>query len=807
MSINYNLRSQANLGARISSVDESLVERINQRSTMTLNIEFLPLAQGKDCLRAMNTNTVSGSAVGSQVTTAQEASNMLQANSQQHLTAMAPTSNFTTPAMTFGDVGITVDHDYGGHSGQSNSVGEFNETQLLERQTLIAEFDWAITDVVSTGDSWQTFDLLDNLFNTARNQAVLEQFGYFRADIECTVRLNSNQFYFGALMATVVPTGNTGQTMEERSVLDPMTISASSAESAVKTWHYSFPDAWLTQGRSFSSTNYPVYLNVDVLCPLTQANAAMPDHISVFVWARFVNVKLAYPHPSAESSKSLATMMTSLPSYPTVKRSKARSIAHPADDTGGSVDEVVEAVRNVTLGDLTGAATKLFSGLSGFMFDKPDQYEAHMPVIQEPSTDLFITDIPDSNPYYGMYKDHYLDPGIGRMPLTRDFTVSEYAQIPGLRATNVVFTAKNDNALFNLASKTPLTNNDQFLIPFDYAVLSSRLHRGSVKVHLQFFTSAFFSGRFSVQVGNVNDYATPFSLPDYTSGISRVVNVKGDTTDSFLVPYLDSKWWEKGSQAQQLFINLESDITSTETAQDPIIRLAVWISAGDDHQFAFPRVVQQAEWATPVGLPVAESSIGSIFKDSFPPIVPNAVYNIDQGYCNNETLTTVSSICKRYSPLLYVEFPASFNEAMVDLDNDGSLSGTKLREYNAFRNTNFGNWRACFLFRSGGTRWRWYAPSVPSWIGIQWGLEYTVPDSPEDILRVGNDLVGRVTLPQLDAYPYKMLTSTASGDALYSYFVLGTSAITTSTTAMYVAARDDLQFGFPILPARKLIPT
>lgn len=746
------------------------------------------------------------------VTTSQQASVSTQASSPQELTNVAATTSFVTPTMTFGDVGVTKEHEYGSYFSEATSVGEFDQTVMAERQAPVTTLTWPMSATVQMGNTpLYSTNLLEFLSNYPRNASLIDQFLYMRADVEVTVRLNSNQFYFGSLMATLYPTNSTGGLLEQRAVLDPMIISASSAESIVKTWKYSFPQGWM-RIQDVQAGLYPLIFNLDVLNQLSTANSAMPDAINVFVWARFTNIKLAYPSdvdvtPEAQSGSGFSKFVGDMASnsLPTLKKGIEKNSKSPSDDSGSTIDKAVSAIKRINLGDAI-SSMKSFSGmLSGFVLDKPDMYTPLTRVVNDNNVDMYISDIPDVNTFVGMQSDHYLDPDKSRIPMSKDFSVSDYARIPGLRATNLVYSTINTNNVLQLVARSTTIPSTQFLTPLDFAAQCTVQWRGSVKVCLQFMTSSFFSGRFVVQYYNTLDSGPS---TDYSNGISRVINVKGDTVDCFTLPFLSFRRWYQATDGPSISLKLISQIASTDTAEDPQILVSVWLAGGDDVQFAYPST--SAAWSAPSEMPQAQTSVGSIFQESFPSINPGALGEVDEGFCTNETLGSISSICKRYAPLTYsLTYQDTFSEAIIDACPSADWTNAQLDAYLAFNDTFFGTWRQCFLYRSGGFRLRSFTPTASQ---VTTSADFTlweafIAGNGTILYRAPFDCLMRLTFPQVDRYPFRILNE-LDGTIPYDfqYFTVeptGTGVQYTGPSNPHlIAARDDLQFGFPILPAR-----
>jgi len=223
---------------------------------------------------------------------------------------------------------------------------------------------------------------------------------------------------------------------------------------------------------------------------------------------------------------------------PKVAVPKGNQATHPADDVGATIGNmatsVVDAVTSIPATIIDGAVGTLgsvidagASALLGALLDKPDQVDEQQAVIIEQSKDLFAADIPDTNVCFSLNKGRYVDPSPDRMPMSKNWTLLDYAKIPGYRLKQVFTTATGFNKYeFPLILDT--TTYDGLRTPLDYACQCAYLKRGSVKVMFQFFTSSFVSARFAVQLMRYDSDITLFD-PDYAYGLSKVINVNGDS--------------------------------------------------------------------------------------------------------------------------------------------------------------------------------------------------------------------------------------------------------------------------------------
>lgn len=773
-------------------------------------------------------------------TTATTSENGIQADSQQMLTKPVETSLMVTPTMMFGDIGTTVEQETGGYAERAHGVGEYEDKQLLERMVVLNTYSWTVG---AAAGNIANFDVTSALYFYLRNKAIMLLYQFFRTDIEITVKLNTNQFYVGALMLTLFPaTKSTGNTLAERAIMDPTVISASSAESVVKTWKWSWPYPWRGiwgQDADGSAQPHTVTLSIDNLFPLTVAQEGMPSVLSIQVWARFKNLKLMYPcnvaadsvlsakeerrsiqrrirakrHVFGEKEKIEAQSRRGSMYPPKIATPRGSQVTHPSQDPGTSLanlgTSLIDAVTSIpativdgAVGTLTGVIDAGAGALLGAFLDKPDQVDEQGAIIIEQSKDLFCSDIPDTNVCLSLNKAKYVDPSPSRMPMSKNWTLLDYAKIPGLRLL-YTFTNAGGSAgtvAFSLVQST--TFADQLRTPLEYACQCAYLKRGSVKLMLQFFTSAFISARFALQLARLDDDIEGFDA-DYAYGLTKVINVKGDTVDSITIPWLDSAWWSQIS-SRQIQISLISDIATTDTTSTPTIYMAAWIAAGDDFQFQFPIVPTHTGWSDGMSVE-AQASIGKMFEAEFPPIADNQVYDMDNGFSSSETIGYMTDVAKRYSPFDQVNGntnlqPTIFNVNILD-SHPNAAATANYAQYVGQRATFFGAMRECFLFRSGGYRYRrYYAPEGATVWNVQ-QADGTNHISTTYIQPF--DSTSRLTVPQVSTRPFIMFDdwSEAPGGMPQAGLSLNGQVQTSTSYIHYIAARDDVQFGYPILPS------
>jgi hypothetical protein len=723
----------------------------------------------------------------------------------QQLTSVASLVPFTTPTMTFGEVGEEIKQEIETYDCQAHSVGEFDETRVLQRERLVAEFNWLLG---STTSPMFSVDVDEELRNVPQNKAILDQFQYYRAGYEVTIRLNTNQFFYGAIMVTLYPTDRIGTTIYERAVLQPTLISASSAQAVVKKLDYPFHFAWNQVRKIDAQHNSRVYLVVDIACPLTQAKP-LDDTVKVGIWARFTDVKLAYPTDNTVESFRKAkerngeVQSSGRRSVPMVRSKPKSTTMHPIDPASSKIvttrsldhETIPEVVQNVkSLANFVADNWNVIATAAAFLLDKPEITKEVTRVINDPCYDMYATDTPDTSVPLSMYVDRYVDPSPSRMP-GKPMTVSEYARIPGTVIGNsgpmwTTFTGPTDfwQGIFPCPELSPIQSRST---PVGYTKLAHCKWRGSIKVALYFWTSAFITTRFKVEMLSGTDAMT---FPtNYDSGITKIVDVKGDTKCVLTLPWLNPDWWTPLGAAIYFRVTPIISIVGLDPAEQPYVYMNVFVAGGDDIQFAMPKPIDPAYWNAPASFSKVRSVKGEVqssvhedFSQTFPPIVPNCVYDIDRAYCTFENVGLVTDVCKRYS-----EAP-SYPVSHVSTNQFDAPDSDAIRA--SLSQTLFGQWRKAFLYRSGGLRVRWFparsTTTRKSLVLSNWDPFFgSITD-----YQVGEDGVARVTVPQIGNFPFVPI------DFPNHDPVIDIGEVPTAATPLYVAARDDIQLGYPVLP-------
>jgi len=338
--------------------------------------------------------------------------------------------------------------------------------------------------------------------------------------------------------------------------------------------------------------------------------------------------------------------------------------------------------------------------------------------------------------------------------------------------------------------------------PVSYLQFLHQWWRGSMRMQLHFFASAFTSARFLI----VWTPTISESNQSLTDTISQVVDVRGDTVVSFTLPYLSETDYlpltiggsSTPASVGTLQVSLYNDIVTADNTTDPVVDLVVFSATDADFQFHTP-VIPQATADYPfvysypnVTVPAfaarAKSSvqeqcdIRAEFKASFPPIVAGCSHYADNSYVATENPRMILDYMKRYQSVL----PNSSAVATAVLPGQYAPESTTI---GAWLVPLFGYWR-------GGLRYKVVNNETPTMMAARFG------DTSTDAYFAS----GTACLIQTN--PANVLDFSAPWTDLLPFRVQGSvntiqwpvDVPSPDDCYYYVAVRDDYSVGFLIPP-------
>lgn len=723
---------------------------------------------------------------------------------------------------------------------------------LLSRLRLVRSFNWS---AASTG-VLAVFDLEAALSSDPLLAPILNQFSLYRSDYLIKIRINTNQFYAGAMMVTYWPdTRGIGTYREQRQMFRPVTISLATQQAAEIQIPFLHPSQWLPtpRRRPFSPPNpTSTWICFEVLAPMNLSTPALSDVLEVDVFAQFLNPQVTlneshYPQskvvdsdlPSSLRGTNWRTLHQGVkpqsdptswevdadPAPPATKfahdsgakvhpQSKRKPRKAPRDlkpEPSTAARFVTEASRAIStsttpaedaqkkvenggnkpvpftelaptlssipiLGDVVGGlfdlirlgvdavgtAAPILSAvgpLIPMILDKPETTAETIRVFSTIGTDQFSSDVSSTAIAASCSQNSYLTPIVEPSIAMSNWTLAEYAMLPGIQFAGPLPTSVNLN-LYDGSH------------PLGYLTRLFNLYRGSTRFHLQFFASAFTTTR--VQIAFKGALATT-----NMDAINTILDIKGDTVSSFTVPYLQPQVWTNAFEDDTAVLNVQriAPIVTSDASVTPYVYMVAWISGGPDVQFAQPREVGWVATQTSP-LPVLDehkeqSSIWNEFKHGkFSPIVDGCSFVLDNGYAVSDPVVTFADLLKRYqkavpsvSPNLVLYNELSYNYVHNRQAPFLSLRGGYLMKFKSPNAVQFLATRSA----GGGSAvltMGWSLPSDAGWHTL--AIPYTSP------------------LPWINRY-----ASTRSYIEIPFF---------TPDENTFLAYRDDIEVGWPMLP-------
>jgi len=675
-------------------------------------------------------------------------------------------------------------------------------------------------------------------------QDVTQWYFYIRSDLEIHFRLNTNQFYAGALAISARPggVGNFSDSLQQaRSWLGMKIISAAKQDTVVLTLPWPLPERFVPISDIINNRGvWTVY--IDILSPLVAAISS-PSGIDVSIFVRFKNPQLVFPwHAQSphrnQSGKQVVKQSGSSTQIKLPRYKAKRQVVHVSTSHKDPVQEaqspsspsVMSTVGTLlgmipTVGPILEEATTLINPVMsivsalGGLLDKPEMDEPPMRVYPNVAANMCTVDSPDQSQPLATYKTSYLNIDPSVIPGGENWTVARVAQTPVLHSQFTFTSTSNECTVPFLANGTP----------FSLAANSHAFWRGSVRYMIKFFASAFISGRLLL----VLSPSATASENSIANNLSRVIDVKGDTTDCFTVPFVYPYDFYPGilqnpvppASMLNLQFSLLNQIVTNDVSVTPSIDMVIFAAAGPDCQFSGPLDGYEMEYTYPNTSAVLrvyraklaaarkarerkkddmfdfkivkQCDVFAEFKIAFPPFMQDCQYLADSHHVVSETTMYVTDLMKRYqaagpplnSVTSTVQYPSTYNPASVTL---GYL------------------WSRCFMFKRGGVRYKlifdptspritaaWACRQVP-WAGIPVGRATQMSSS------FGNSSVLDITVPHMVPLPFysepNLQNMVGDGIPVFALSSGTDAAPQIQNFLTLTAVRDDFQLGFLIAP-------
>jgi len=678
--------------------------------------------------------------------------------------------------------------------------------KMLSRMYQIGTFSWAVGAAASINAPAMILDPVNLLMIQPSVADIIQWYRYFNAGVEVHFRLNTNQFYAGALAITAVPRGTliTDTNQQCRSWLGHKVLSAAKQDTIVLNLPWAHPyrfkniDDVIVGG----DTMWVVYL--DILSPLI-ASVSAPSAIDVTIFARFQDPKLYLPFeetaPIMKGFKNIkkqsgqgSVMSTSI----RPKRS-SRSVVHvsqsssdpvasaaspPSPSPLSTIGTILTPITDIaqSVGSVLSAAQPILDVLGG-LFDKPEIAQPITRVYPTTAANVSTVDQPDQSLPLSMYSGSYLNIDHSALPGGRAWTMADIAMTPSLHFQYKFTVAGDTVSIPFLALGTP----------FQIIAGTHQFWRGSVRLHIKFFCPAFVSGRILFIIG-------PSGLPvanTVANNLSRVVDVKGDTTESFTLPFVfPTDYCQSDDIPYTIQASVLSQIVTNDTTIPPSIDMVIYSAAAPDCQFSLLVPPQPSQYAYPnvVAPPKSkvrrQSDISKEFAVTFNPFVMDCEMLTDQHHVTSETTMYATDVLKRY-----INTPAP-----TLTNNMGVFPG----EYSPVKSTPQYLFSRMFLAHRGGMRLKMITTDNPILVASVYGSyaatwNGALNGTPSLVSTPTNSVELSISCPWYYSVPWRWFDSQLTIGPLppVSIYYGGANPDEFLT---FTAVRDDYIMGFLIPP-------
>jgi len=490
---------------------------------------------------------------------------------------------------------------------------DMTPTQIMTRQFLVSSFS------VGASFGGATVSFPKDLLPFKSLECGCASFRWFRAGVRVTVKIQSTLSQAGLMCVSWLPcTSPEAIQSSAQTGNNAYLLNFSSQDTVTFDIPWLNPSSWSSTTDEYSIGTVYFTMLVGYRGPTTTS-----DFVDVQVYAQYLKPELTGPIV-AQSSEPY-------------QRGIVSTVAEPVFQFMDAVENGVSAV----------------SGLLG-MLDKPDAptNTRHVNTIV-PDTNSFISsDTVVSSVPYSVNTPHLLPNRYNLFPYGHSSnTMTGLVARPMIHSVKTI-TSKNDSLTVDMNPFLPPTFESKVSPDYlSYFANRCRFFRGSQKFLLYFVTDAYTSCRvrIGITMGTVSD-----SEVDSGDTISRVVDVKGSTMCSILVPYLcPTPWATAQSYYPNFYAIAITDPVGAALPSEATITLVVFRAGGPDTQFAYPSQYEltsltknrkTAKVEVPTDL-VAQCSLNDHFKTSFTPIMEGVKIGKEYG-------SSVANVCSSPSQFL-----------------------------------------------------------------------------------------------------------------------------------------------------------
>lgn len=593
----------------------------------------------------------------------------------------------------------------------ANSYEDQVISDLTSRSFKIAHVDWVYG--AAEGTNLVTSEFPNDLYSVPYISEILSRFLYIRADVEYEVKLNSTAFHIGALAVSQYPSGSSvadyASDYKRRRNTRPDILHASEENSLKRELRRIFPTMW---DQIHDAWGYEIgSVFIDVRDPLLSLKSSAPSPVTVCLYARFTNVKLAgyigitAGLTSSKEKQLLRNKVKKALLQQKTEKFMKKGTKNPVAKEGeqkserGVISGIAEAIGTLSPLLLASPVPELAPvaagiGMTAPFFKslglcKPVSVDAIQPVSQDPYRDLVHAHGLSQTVKMTMHPEAQL--GDTTLCNLKRHNIKEIITMPGF-VHKVLFDATTpvETMVFHFpVLPTLCAGNAATYYPTHLAYLSQFFRRwsGGIKVRIEFTTSRFTTTR--VRVFHLPNKEIPDSLSEDSGNfISKVFDVKGPTVIEYTLPHImeipknpvrgyvnpsntpsnvEAYITSGGYPLPYFGMYLETKVSVPEPTDISVIYCNMYISAAEDFILADFCGWTWRHPATLVVPPMSRArallmdhkgkekvreqttkfSLKEAFSKPFPYLAP-AKSQSEYGLTTVETVTTIEECLKRY---------------------------------------------------------------------------------------------------------------------------------------------------------------
>lgn len=591
--------------------------------------------------------------------------------------------------------------------GPTNPYKEQNLDVVLTRAFKVDDFSWSSTDAF--GATIYTGKFPELLWAQTMISDMIKMFQFFRAGVHVAIRISATPFHFGQLLVVhesaldlslTAPNSRTHfQNIYQLSNCNCLIASATNQTTVEFDIPYSWLAEWLKIDTSLSGSPAMIgSFRVLVLAPLGLAGVATATTVACTIHANFIKPQVAgMCFPISVGKNPIVVRGKKKPNNNNAGKHEGELHAQMSEvkkerDSKvdkGRISTGLKAVSKAAgwfkplpiVGDIAGKI-EFGSGLlgkvaEGLGFTRTTSDEIYRAVVPRTHSNMAISDDVDNAIILALNNDAKVGTNFSDLDQEDYDNLANLVSIP-MMFSHISFdgsTSENTSIVNFICCPALIAYRDEGTFSYYYpshAAQIAKLHtfwRGSLKYMLKFCTSNFVTCKVLI-VWTPNN--PPATMSANASGyvINQVVDVTGDTTVTFTVPYLAEFDWLRTPQANNvnnvdhdnigyITVYMMNPPVSNGTVADTTVHLNIWGAGGPDLMFSRPTDPKFSH----SGCTVLEAQMGKVegripvqnpraaFKCEFEGLVGPVTSSVQKELVMSDVTARVTQIMSRYHML------------------------------------------------------------------------------------------------------------------------------------------------------------